>query len=200
MWRLALLGVAVLLVACSPNAGYVAPATTTPTSSTAISIDAIFEFPDVGYQITYPGSWTAGAFGPAGVLAARSEDVRAGLADDVEDLMVLYEFATIDAMGEFGIDDDSTADDLARLNVDFFALEPPSELTPTTIAGSPAVAFRSTDRFGNPVAVVQGKLGDHAYYLVLLAPDQASREAFTPTWEEMLASMRPVSPVTPAGR
>jgi len=189
VWTLVLVLVA---SACTSAAGYITETTTTTIGNVApydLELDATYEFPNFGFVIDYPSGWSTGAFGTASIIASDPEFPESGVPppDELDSPIVAFEYRP--SLRQFG--PAATPADLVDYNIDFFELAEPNERTDLLIAGAPAIAVRTTDGSGNHILMLQGVLDGQPYYLRLIVPDANELEALIPTWDAMLASVRP---------
>lgn len=178
--------------ACGDRVGFVdATSSTIAADGGVLELSDTLEFPGFGYAIDFPSEWETFSSGPLSVLFEEPRETSPTRPGRVDKPAIFFERLAIEAMGDFGIGPESTPRDLAELNVRQFDLGEMREFQDMVVAGAPAASFRSTDTFGNHVATVQGVLDGYAYRLFIHTADGEQLDAYLPTFDAMVESVRP---------
>lgn len=147
------------------------------------------EFP---WTMNYPEGWTTTVRNDATFFGGNPDVILEALrAEPISDVVVIFDHKRIEDFRSEGLPADPTLDDLVDFNERQLEWEEIRERSETTIFGEPAIRTRVVNDAGESEISIQGFRGDEFFLLDLLAPDEAALEAFLPTFEAMVESIRP---------
>ena len=151
-------------------------------------------FSGFGFSIDYPEEWLAETQDTITSLAELEEDharILRGGTFDVAGISVALDHRDMPFMKSIGLQENSTLDDLLEFNADTFSWQV-SAVAETEIFGVPALRAELVNQFGDAAVFYMGFIKDEVLLFGLSAPSEDALEEFMSTWEEMLASIRPV--------
>lgn len=151
-------------------------------------------FKGFGFSIDFPEGWLAETRGTVTQISELEEDHDRAFRDDPfspTGYRVSLDHRTISFMRRIGLQENSTLDDLLEFNADEFGWQV-SAVEETQIFGVSALRAKVVDELGVALDIFMGFIGDEVFLFSLSAPSEDALEEFMSTWEEMLASIRPV--------
>lgn len=158
------------------------------------------ELPDFGFSLDYPGSWsTIGSTLAETETDARSAD-RSRFFSPKQVIVIGMDDQPLSFFHNRGLPEEATLDDLLQFNLKEFALELLAPIEEIEIFGVPALSVwvRSTET-GRVGVAVQGFIelpsrtpSERGFLVTVEAPSQEILNGFVPTWQGMLASLRPI--------
>ena len=151
-------------------------------------------FKGFAFSIDFPEGWLAETRGTITQISELEEDHDRAFRDDPfspTGYRVSLDHRTISFMRRIGLQENSTLDDLLEFNADEFGWQV-SAVEETQIFGVSALRAKVVDELGVALDIFMGFIGDEVILFALSAPSEDALEEFMSTWEEMLASIRPV--------
>jgi len=172
--------------------GCTSPPTSSPTPTPSLLTETHI-FPNFDFSIDYPEGWTVANTSPYSIICELEEDKKNLMLSNNEPASgycIAHDHRSMDYMQEVGLPADPTLEDLFQLNVDLFNYQDP-ETSETTLFGAPALQVKAHNQLGTSITLM-GFVNDEVFILEVTAPTEESLEAFSPMWEEMLASIEPM--------
>ena len=151
-------------------------------------------FKGFAFSIDFPEGWLAETRGTVTQISELEEDHDRAFRDDPfspTGYRVSLDHRTMSFMRRIGLQENSTLDDLLEFNADEFGWQV-SAVEETQIFGVSALRAKVVDELGVALDIFMGFIGDEVFLFGLSAPSEDALEEFMSTWEEMLASIRPV--------
>ena len=151
-------------------------------------------FKGFAFSIDFPEGWLAETRGTITQISELEEDHDRAFRDDPfspTGYRVSLDHRTISFMRRIGLQENSTLDDLLEFNADEFGWQV-SAVEETQIFGVSALRAKVVDELGVALDIFMGFIGDEVFLFGLSAPSEDALEEFMSTWDEMLASIRPV--------
>jgi hypothetical protein len=166
-------------------------------SAEPLALTETHEISDFGFTIDYPAGWFAASRKPNTVISQLGVDFQRVITDNDElpttGITITHDHRGTAFMRSIGLPADASIEDLVQVNAGFFEWQEPFEISETEIFGMPAVSVRAVDGKGDSGVALQGFIGEEVFLLTVVAPSDEALDAFLPTWEAMLASIRPVA-------
>ncbi len=189
---------ALIAAACTGGSVSTTQGAGTSGSPAAFDLTHTHEITGFGYTIDYPPAWFANTRNTVTVIAELEEDVEQALASDTPQpfagVTIQLDHRPLSFMEDLGLPSDNpTNEDLLELNIGLFEWTEIVDRSQVTVFGVPAFAVRATSRFGQPMVAVQAVRPDEddIFLLTIKAPTEVALLEVLPTWEAMMASIRP---------
>jgi hypothetical protein len=170
-----------LLTACTPQA--------TVRDLQALKVTEAYAIPGFGFGIDHPEGWQVET--DAETSVTRINQYRRHPDRGVR---ILLDYEPLETLQADGLQENPALEQLAEFNATYFDI--PEEVvaaavvSEATIFGVPSLRVRFTQADGQSVDALQGLIGESVFLLWAATPTEAHMEAFAPTWEAMLASIR----------
>lgn len=157
------------------------------------------EIPDVRFLIDIPLGWAARgpAIAPSEAAAQAAQDRL--FFEPGDTVAVAIDHESLDRIRDAGLPAGATLEDLLRFHTAMLGVELLTEPERIEIFGVPALSVEARDPGSGTVGVmIQGFIElphmrptERVFLLTVEAPSRQELDRFLPTWEAMLASLRP---------
>ena len=194
-----------LLVTVATACGSRASPTAVPTPTTPPVVSSILHFDltkthtitSMGLSMAYPAGWLRGSVANTTLISELNEDHDKGWGEGTPYVPLATQGyqVTLSVNRKADITQFSTQDldALMDLYATFYSLSAPRESSIAQMfRGAPALRVTGTLGFDRVVNCVVGHNPEVAFLFCLGAPSEQALEKFMPTWETMLASIKPV--------
>ena len=185
---LPLLSTLLVLVGTACGESDAGPAPPTPTATPRFELGVTHTFNSWGHSMVYPAGWLTGVNQRTTFVSELFEDhdnrnwPLLGPPRQTEGYQVTL---SLPYPAEYYLSFDIRPEDwLIRQNMS-------GEWTETQWLGAPAARFTGTVGFGRIVNCLRGNTAESEFLLCLGAPSEQTLDEFMPTWERMLASIKP---------
>ncbi len=160
-----------------------------------LALTETHEFAGLGFTIDYPAGWFAASDDSVTNISQLEVDhLRAfsGGTFPTTGIGVSLDHRDITFMRGIGLPADATTADLVQIFAAFFEWQEPFEAVEIEVFGVLAASVRAIDGSGNTALTLQGFIADEVFVLFIFSPSDEVLDAFLPTWEAMLASIKPL--------
>ena len=177
------------------------PAPPTPTAVPELELGVTHTITSWGYSMAYPTGWLTGLGNRATFISELIEDHNNrvwpmfGTPRPITGYQVSLTMTPrvfLDPVTRSPVDIPADLDGLRNWYENNYTLRAPGESTQAQMLGVPALRLAGTLGFGRAAECFIGLTEKFAFLFCLGAPTEQALDEFMPTWERMLATIKPV--------